>query len=155
MDLSPRLFRAAARFERTVLAVELAGAIDDRGGFGDIRWSLREVPTSASELIPVRAAITVGGFIPGEVLSRELPGSSAGVIDDGDMRQDLFLLHEPAEEVRGSVRRVGVEMLRLQIEAGLDAIDHRLCGVHFRAAVRRCRLDIQDDAGIHIGQDVV
>jgi crotonobetainyl-CoA:carnitine CoA-transferase CaiB-like acyl-CoA transferase len=59
-----------------------------------------EVPRSVSELFTVRAVVAVGRFVPGEVLSRELPGLALRVIDHRDRWQDFLLAHQPAEEVR-------------------------------------------------------
>ena len=61
--------RTAALLERTVPAIDCAGAIDDHAVLRDARSRLLEVAPIASELFAVGAVITVGRLIPGKVFA--------------------------------------------------------------------------------------
>ena len=63
MNLSGWLLRTTAWLERTVLAIELTGPINDRAVLGDARSGLGELPALMSELFAIRTDIAVGDFI--------------------------------------------------------------------------------------------
>ena len=70
------------------------------------------------------------------------------------MRRDPLLLHEPTEELACPIGCVGGQPLRLEIEALLCSIQHRLGRGNFIIGASRRRLDI-DDHGILNVDEVV
>ncbi len=71
-----------------------------------------------------------------------------------DVRRDLLLLDQPAQELASAIRRVGREPLRLQIEAPLGAIQHRFSGNNFIVSASRCRFDIDNHCILNINEVV-
>lgn len=105
-------------------------------GLGNPETGLLELATIAPKLPAARAVVSIGRFIPVKVRRCILPGISGDVIPHRDVRQDLLFTHEPAEECRSALSRVGIRRLGLELKAALDPNVHRLRRVHFRPAVR-------------------
>jgi hypothetical protein len=64
--------------------------------------------------------------VEGEVPTGEGSVRTLGLVPHGDVRRDLLLLHEPAEEAADPVGCIGCQPLRLQAQVAFGAVDHGL-----------------------------
>src|SRR3984957_3151683 len=88
-DLACRLLWAALRFERTYIAVELAGAIQK---------CLALVHRAAGpEPLSARAMVDVVGRVISKVAPREGAIISLRFVEHGNMWRDTLLLHQPVQ----------------------------------------------------------
>ena len=74
------------------------------------------------------------------------------LVDDGHVRRDFLLIHEPVEIGTGAVGRIGGKPGRLNAKAILGAFDHRLRCPHLSLPDGARGLDC-DDTFEHLPED--
>src|SRR5450631_2275983 len=146
-DLARWFLWAALRFEWTYIAVKLARAIQKR---------LALVHSAArSELLSSRAVVDIVGRVISKVAAREGAIIPLRLVEHRDMWRDALLLDEPVQHRSGSVSGIADKTLRLEAKALLCSLDHGLRRADLGLANGAGRLDIDDDAELHIDQIIV
>ena len=135
--IARRLLGAALRSQRTGIAIALAGT--------EALSAVRVDGSAGSELLAIGADVDAASPVPSEVRGGEGAILALGAVPHRDVRCDLLLLNEPAQELARAVGRVGRQPLRLQIEAGFGAVEHRLGGGDLVVGSGRRRLHVDDD----------
>ncbi|MFZ0840213.1 MAG: hypothetical protein WAM77_22340 [Xanthobacteraceae bacterium] len=134
-DLSCELPGTAARFDRTEVAIELGGAIEERlsvmNGAAGVRHFVVGADVNASPPVPteIRAwqgAVPSGAFVP-----------------DRDVRSDAGA-EQPPEELARAVGRISSKAFGFEPEALIGPLDHVLSCSNFVVVARRCCLHIDD-----------
>src|ERR1700747_2516765 len=87
-DLAGGRIRTALWFERTAVAVQLAGATAHHAVFIDQRPRHSINPLPLPELLPGRADVTVAFAVIREVVTRESAIGALGFVEHWDMRLD-------------------------------------------------------------------
>src|SRR5512133_1921097 len=80
----------------------------------------------------------------------EGPVVALRLVDHRDMWRYLRLVDQPIQVGSGTVGGVAREPLRLDVEALLGAFDHGLGRANFGLANSARRLDVHDDAELHV-----
>src|SRR5664280_3329486 len=146
-DLARRLLWATLRFERTYIAVELAGTIQKR--FALVHGAAGPEPLSA------RAMVDVASRIVPKVAARESAVISLRFVEHRDMWRDTLLLDQPVQHRSRTVSSVGGKPLRLQTKALFGPFDHGLCRANLGLTNGAGGLDINDDAELHVDEIIV
>src|ERR1700722_11175370 len=102
-----------------------------------------------------RADINVALFVEGEVFSAEGPVFSFRLVIDRDVRRYPGLVDQPVEVGTRTVGRIASKQFWLDGEALLGALDHSPGRTNLGLADGAGRLDIHDDADLHVNQVVV
>src|SRR4051794_8765540 len=146
-DLACRLLWAALRFERTYIAVELAGAIQKR---------LALVHGAACpKLLSARAMVDIASRIISKVAAREGAVISLRFVDHGDMWRDTLLLDQPVQHRSRTVSGIASKPLWFEAKALFGPFDHGLCRANLGLANGPGCLDVNDDAELHVDEIVV
>src|SRR5262249_4386182 len=99
-----------------------------------------------------RTNVDVLLLVKAEVFPTEGPVFALRFVDHRDMRHYLRLVDQPIQVGSGTVGGVAREPLRLDVEALLGAFDHGLGRANFGLADSARRLDVHDDAELHVNQ---
>jgi hypothetical protein len=94
-------------------------------------------------------------LVKAEVFPTKGPVFALRLVDHRDMRRYPRLVDQPVQVGSGTVGGVAREPFRLDVEALLGAFDHRLGRANFGLADSARRLDVHDDAELHVNQIVV
>src|SRR5215470_9910682 len=105
--------------------------------------------------VACRAHIGIPPLVEDELLPAQRAVLALRLVDDRDMRFDLFVVDQPVERRRRSVGRIGRQSLGLHAEAVFGPVDHGLRRADLRLANGARGFDIHDDAALHIDQIVV
>src|SRR5450432_607452 len=146
-DLARWFFWAALGFERAYIAIELAGAIQKR-------LALMHGATGP-EPLSTRAMVDVIGRVISEVAARERAVVSLRLIEHRDVWRDALLLDQPVQHRSRPVSGIPDKPLRLETKALLRSLNHGLRRTDLGLANRAGRLDVNDDAELHVDQIVV
>jgi hypothetical protein len=92
--------------------------------------------------------------VEGEVPTGEGSVRTLGLVPHGDVRRDLLLLHEPAEEAADPVGCIGCQPLRLQAQVAFGAVDHGLGRLDLVIGACRRRFHVDDDGFVDVDQIV-
>ena len=107
------------------------------------------------EPLSARAVVDVAGRIIAKVAAREGAIIPLRTVEHRDMWRDTLLLDQPVQHRSGPVSGIGDKPLRLETEALLCSLDHSLRRTDLGLANRAGRLDINDDAKLHVDEIVV
>jgi len=107
----------------------------------------------AGQRLPGWADINVLPLVPDEVCARECSVVSRAPVPDRDVGCDPCI-NDEGQELTRAVSCVSCQPLRLQIEAGLGAVEHRLGGRDLVVGAGRCRLHIDDYGLVDVDQIV-
>ena len=97
-----------------------------------------------------RTNVNVALFVEGEVLPTEGPILALRLVVHRDVRRYLRLVDQPVQVGSGTLSRVARETFGLDVEALLGAFDHGLGRANFGLADGARRLDVHDDAELHV-----
>src|SRR4029077_990299 len=106
---------------------------------------------TCSELRSARAAVDVGGRIISKVAARKGAIISLRLVDNRNMRCDVFLLDQPVQHRSCPVSGIPDKPSGLEAETLLCSLDHGPC----RADLGTGGFDIKDDAELHVDEIVV
>jgi hypothetical protein len=107
-----------------------------------------------SEILAIRTDVDAATPVPSEVGKQERAILAFALVPHRDVRRDLLLADQPAEEAAGAIGRIHSEPLGLQIKAPLGAIDHGSSPSDFVVGPGWRRLDIDDDRVLDIDEVV-
>src|ERR1700712_836599 len=141
-DLARWFFWTALRFERAYIAIELACTIQNRLAL--VHGAARSEPLSS------RAVVDVAGRIISKVAAREGAIIPLRLVEHRDMWRDALLLDQPVQHRSCTVSGIADRPLRLEAKAPLCPLDHGLRRADLGLANGAGRLDIDDDAELHI-----
>src|SRR6266567_17137 len=110
---------------------------------------------SRGENLAGRTNVNVTLLVECEVFPTERSVFSLRFVDHRDVRRYLCLVDQPVEVGSGTVGGVAREPFGLDGEALLGAFDHGLGRANFGLADGARRLDVHDDAGLHVNQIIV
>src|SRR5262249_36564724 len=110
---------------------------------------------SRGENLAGRTNVDVAFLVECEVLPTEGPILALRLIDHWDMRRDLRFVDQPVEVGARTVGRIASKPLGLDVKALLGALDHSPGRAHLGLADGARRLDVHDDAGLHVNQIIV
>jgi hypothetical protein len=139
--------RAALRFERAYIAVELAGAIQERLAL--VHCAARSKP------LPAGALVNVVCRVISEVPTREGAIVPLRLVEHRNMGRDTFFLNQPVQHWSRPVGGISDKPLRLKAEALLCSFDHGLCRADLGLPNGARGLDVNDDAELHVDEIVV
>jgi hypothetical protein len=122
-DLAHRRDRTAFGFERTQVAVELAGAVADEAVGIDVGTRGREVAVPWLEVLATRADIAISFFVEREVGARERAVTAGGMVDHGDVWFDAFFLDQPDKIGPVAIAAIANQSLGPQAEALMRPLD--------------------------------
>src|ERR1700742_990959 len=110
---------------------------------------------TCSELLSARAVVDVGGRIISKVAAREGAIISLRLVDNRNMRCDVFLLDQPVQHRSRPVSGIPDKPSGLEAEALLCSLDHGPCRADLGLANGTGGFDIKDDAELHVDEIVV
>src|SRR5580693_5819740 len=122
-NLARRGVRAASGLQRACIAVELAGAIEQRVVFRHANSWRDEWATVLSQLLSGRADIGVAFLVIGEVNAREGPVGALRLVEHRDVRLDPTLFDQPGEHLGRTIAGVGRQTRRGDLEPVGGALD--------------------------------
>src|SRR6202142_1005339 len=146
-DLARWFLWAALRFEWAYIAVKFACAIQKRLAF--VHGAARSEPLSAW------AVVDVAGRIISKVAAREGAIIPLRLVEYGDMWRDALVLDQPLQHRSCPISGIGREPLRLETEALLCSLNHGPRCADLGLPNGAGRLDINDDAELHVDEIVV
>src|SRR6202011_5050117 len=146
-DLARWFFWTALRFERTYIAVELAGAIQKRLAL--MHGATRPKP------LPAWAVGKVACRVISKVAPREGAIIPLRLIEHRDMWRDALLLDQPVQHRSCPVSGIADKPLRLEAEVLFGPFDHGLRSADLGLPNRAGGLDVNDNAELHVDEIVV
>src|SRR4029079_8402733 len=147
-DSAHRRPRTALRFEGAGAAIACPGSVVDC-------LSIAGQLAGRHQNLAGRADVNVALFVEGEVFPAEGPVLSLRLVIDRDMRRYPGLVDQPVEVSTRTVGRISSKQFGLDGEALLGAFDHSPGRANLGLADGAGRLDIHDDADLHVDQIVV
>jgi len=99
-DLAGDRVRAALRFEFADVAIQFAGAIESCALGCDAASGNGVGASELDKLFARRAGVTVAFGVEGEVGAGERAVGSVGLVEDRDVRGNVFLFDQPCQAVR-------------------------------------------------------
>jgi len=144
-DPTKRDLRAAQRFELAAVAIMLPRQIEQRGSIIHQRSGCRQGLTR-------RAVVDIACRVISEVAAREGAIVSLRFVVHRNMRRDTLLLDQPVQHRSRPVSGIGRKPLRLETEALLGSLNHGLCRAELGLANGAGRLDVNDDAELHVDE---
>lgn len=143
-DLSGQLVRRTLGLQWARCTIIPVRVVLDESIFADPSSRLRHGPPELLQPLAAWAHKFVGLVIDDEVGVGEAAVLAPGFIEDRDMRQDAFVLREPAEHLGGTVRQIGREDFRVEAEAIAYSLNHRPGGADLCLADRAGCLGVHD-----------
>src|SRR5437588_5608177 len=107
------------------------------------------------ELLSAGTVVDVAGRIISKVAARERAIISLRLVEHRDMRRDAFRLDQPIQHRSCPVSSIGHKPFRLETEALFCPFDHGLRRTDLGLTNGTGRLDVNDDAELHIDEIVV
>lgn len=91
-------------------------------------------------------------MVVGEVLTREGAVIALGLIEQGDVRLDPALMHQPVQHLGRALAGVGNQPFRPRAEFRVSTLDHGLCGRQLGLTHGIRGLHGHDDGAFYIDQ---